>query len=117
MSGDTRLGERSRRLLSSSNTDLVVSLLTLFEIELKQRAGKLAIQGYIGEFLDNFGIEVYRPYAHELTKMMKIDIDHSDPFDCALIGLAQIKQWTVMTSDQILLKLAGGLVPLVDSTK
>jgi PIN domain nuclease of toxin-antitoxin system len=117
MTGDSRLGEKSKKILASSDEEFVVSLLTLFEIELKRRIGKLEIQAPISEFLDRFGVDVYQPFADELTSMMGIEIDHSDPFDCALVGLAKLKKWKVMTSDQPLLGLVAGLVTALDSTK
>ncbi len=117
MVGDSRLGPKSRQTLASADEELVVSLLTLFEIELKRRIRKLEINAPVSEFLDRFGVEAYRPFADELTSMMSVEIDHSDPFDCALVGLAKLKKWQVMTSDQPLLSLASGLVTTLDSTK
>lgn len=117
MIGDQRLGSRAKRLLTAPNSDLSVCLLNLFEIELKRRINKLSLEAPISDFLNKFGIEVYSPTASELTSMMNIELNHSDPFDCALVGLAKLKEWTVMTSDSPLQAAASHLVTLIDSRK
>lgn len=115
MAGDQRLGSEAKQLLATPDLDLSVSLLTLFEVELKCRINKLSLQVPISDFLDKFGVEVYSPTANELTSMMSIKLNHSDPFDCALVGLAKLKSWTVMTSDGPLQEVASDLIPLIDS--
>jgi PIN domain nuclease of toxin-antitoxin system len=117
MAGDKRLGSKAKELLSLADTALSISLLSLFEIELKRRINKLDLQSPISEFLDKFGIEVYSPTASELVEVMSVNLNHSDPFDCALIGLAKRKDWIVMTSDDPLLKAASDLVTMIDSKK
>jgi PIN domain nuclease of toxin-antitoxin system len=117
MGGDKRLGPKAKELLALPDTALSISLLTLFEIELKRRINKLDLQSPISEFLDTFGIEVYSPTASELADIMSVKLNHSDPFDCALVGLAKLKDWVVMTSDDPLLKKASDLVTMIDSEK
>jgi PIN domain nuclease of toxin-antitoxin system len=117
MAGDRRLGAEARELLARSDVDLSVCLLNLFEIELKARINKLSLTAPVSDFLDEFGIDVYSPTANELTSMMSIKLNHSDPFDCALIGLAKLKGWTVMTSDGPLQKASSDLVTFIDSRK
>ena len=117
MSGDRRLGVDAKKLLATPDLELSVSLLNLFEIELKSRINKLSLSAPISDFLDEFGIDVYSPTASELTDIMRINLKHSDPFDCALIGLAKLKAWTVMTSDIPLQKVSSGLVDMIDSRK
>ena len=117
MAGDKRLGAQAKELLARPDLDLSVSLLNLFEIELKSRINKLSLTAPISDFLDEFAVEVYSPSPNELTDMMSIKLNHSDPFDCALIGLAKIKDWTVMTSDGPLQKASSDLVTFIDSRK
>jgi len=45
---------------------------------------------------------------------MSVKLDHSDPFDCALFGLARLKGWVVMTSDDTLQKAVSDLVTIID---
>ena len=117
MVGDKRLGNKAREILAQHETALSISLLTLFEIELKRRVNKLEIQSPISNFLDIFGVEVYSPSANELHEIMGLKINHSDPFDCALIGLAKLKGWAVMASNDPLEKVGSGLVTIIDSKK
>lgn len=117
MVGDKRLGPKAKELLALPDTDLSISLLTLFEIELKRSINKLDLQSPISKFLDMYGVDVYSPSADELTEIMNIKLNHSDPFDCALIGLAKLKAWTVMTSDSPLLNIASELVTIIDSKR
>lgn len=117
MQGDERLGAKARQTLQSADAELLISLITLFEIELKQKAGKLRLSGPVAKFIEKFDVTVYCPLSHELSMIMNIDLDHSDPFDCALIGLAKLKAWPVLTSDKKLLELAPKLVTIIDSRR
>ena len=117
MGGDKRLGPKAKELLSQPDISLTTSLLTLFEIELKQRINKLDLQSPISKFLDEFEIEVYSPTASELANIMHVKLNHSDPFDCALVGLAKLKDWAILTSDDPLRIVASDLVTMIDSKK
>lgn len=116
MKADPRLGKQAKTLLAS-DAALGVSLLTIFEIELKVRAGKLRLDGSVSDFLDQFGVEVHVPSPGELRQIMQVKLHHSDPFDCALIGTAALKGWPAMTSDEQLCNGAERLVQIIDSRK
>ncbi len=115
MAGDKRLGSNAKTLLAATETELAISLLTIFEIELKLRINKLSLQVPISDFLNKFGLEVFSPSTDELRSMMRVQLNHSDPFDCALIGLAKLKNWAIMTSDDALLKVSSNLVSVINS--
>lgn len=115
MLGDSRLGPQTREILQEAG--LVVSFVTLFEIELKLKTRKLRLPGPVSEFVERFGLEIYYPQADELDRIINPALVHSDPFDCAMVGLGQLKNWPVMTSDKKLLGIAGNLVELIDSRK
>ncbi len=85
--GDRRLGQNAKKILSSQDQNLIVSVLTVFEIELKQKAGKLRLKKPITSFLDQFSTVIYSPSAEEMRQLTKPELSHNDPFDLALVGL------------------------------
>jgi PIN domain nuclease of toxin-antitoxin system len=114
---DRRLGSQARALLESTDEPLVVSLLTIFEIELKVQARKLRLPASILTFIETFGIEVYTPRPEELRPMLDVRMAHADSFDRTFVGLARLKGWPAMTSDDLLLRQAARLVTMIDSKK
>jgi len=116
MSGDKRLGMNTKQILKS-DSELMINLINLFEIELKLRTNKLKLPGLVSEFLEQFDIQVYYPTARELSIMMGVDINHTDPFDCALLGLGRMRNWDILTSDDVLLKLKNQPIKIMDSKR
>lgn len=115
--GDPRLGRRARAVLEASHGSLTASLLSLFEIELKITTGKLRLPAPMHSFLTEFEIPVYSPLAQELPVLFDVPIPHHDPFDQALMSLAQLKNWDVMTSDTKLHPIRLLRSTVIDSRK
>lgn len=113
--GDPRLGKKARALLESPDNYIIVSVLSLFELELKIKAGRLQVSVDLVNFLENSEVEIYSPLGREVKGLLSIETHHKDPFDRALVGLAALKSWRVMTSDQQLINLGNPGVKVIDS--
>ena len=117
MQGNVNLGVLAKRLITANDQTLIVSIFTLFEIELKQKTGKLRLSQPVLSFLKVYQVRVYSPSAEELPDLFKPIFSHKDPFDHAIIGLGALKSWSVMASDQTLLSEGQKYVKVVDSRK
>lgn len=89
MSDDDRLGSTARGLIEDISNEVLVSIVTVWEIAMKVRAGKLqadipeAWETIIASDFTTLGLTV----AH-LRELMALPMPHKDPFDHLLIAQA-----------------------------
>ena len=98
--------------LSSSATkiittekDLSVSVVSLWEIAIKQSLGKLNIKSTIPEIeriCKERDIEILPISSDELEGVKNLPQIHKDPFDRFIISQAQKKNCIIITSDKII---------------
>ena len=103
LSDDPRLEQQARTLIADSHTSVLASAVSLWEIVVKVRIGKLdaeidAIVGAIGQ--QGFTILPIDP-AH-LTALAGLQrlTDHRDPFDHLLIAQAIAEGATLLSEDR-----------------
>jgi PIN domain nuclease of toxin-antitoxin system len=98
---DSQLGRQARELVEDPGNDVLVSMVSLWEIAVKTRIGKLeadikeitdAVQQEGFNFLD-IGI------AHLLT-LAGLPVHHRDPFDHLLIAQAITEDATFISDDR-----------------
>jgi PIN domain nuclease of toxin-antitoxin system len=101
LSGDDRLGPKARHLIVDPGNQVLVSIVSLWEIAVKVRIAKL--EGNVGEIakaaadagMDLLGISV----AH-LTTLRRLPAHHRDPFDHLLIAQAISEDATLISDDR-----------------
>jgi len=84
------LGKKSRKIIENSLNDLYVSSLSLWEISLKARLGRLEVKGFeirrILDLLDRMNIELLDFSGEDALGFIDLDWkEHKDPFDLVLI--------------------------------
>jgi PIN domain nuclease of toxin-antitoxin system len=100
---DEQLGLRARALIADPGSDVLVSVVTLWEIALKVRLGKL--EADIGEVVraterDGFSLLSITP-AHLLALgALPLHSDHRDPFDHLLIAQSLAEGATFVSEDR-----------------
>jgi PIN domain nuclease of toxin-antitoxin system len=101
LADDSQLGRQARELVEDPGNDVLVSMVSLWEIAVKTRIGKLeadikeitdAVQQEGFNFLD-IGI------AHLLT-LAGLPVHHRDPFDHLLIAQAITEDATFISDDR-----------------
>jgi len=103
LSGDGRFGPKSRRLITDDANQVLVSVVSLWEITMKVRAGKL--QADVSEIewdlteqgFGSLGVEK----AH-LWPLSTLPVHHGDPFDHMLIAQAIVEGATLLTADRVI---------------
>ncbi|MHB1173437.1 MAG: type II toxin-antitoxin system VapC family toxin [Lacisediminihabitans sp.] len=98
-----RMTEPTRRILQNSKNDLVFSVVSLWEIVIKNAKSR-------GEFsvdpialrigLTEFGYSELPIRAEHLLEVAALEPLHNDPFDRLLLAQARVEGLTLLTADR-----------------
>jgi PIN domain nuclease of toxin-antitoxin system len=83
----------------AAGENLVVSIVSLWEIAIKESLGKLAIDGDIAAEVVSRGIPLIGVNLAHVETVRRLPFHHRDPFDRMLIAQAQVENLTILTSD------------------
>jgi PIN domain nuclease of toxin-antitoxin system len=109
---DPRLGTKAKQLIASKEFVLFVSVVSLWEVTMKWRVGKMEYAG--SAFLDDLKSEYIEPLAisiEHLLTLEKLDMHHKDPFDHLIIAQAKVEGATIITSDREMTNYGVPCVP------
>lgn len=97
---DARLTQRYRALLDDTDNDVFVSDVSVWEVAIKIRAGKLRVrlEELESEIERNCYIRQAITRAH-LTGLMDLPFLHRDPFDHLIIAQAIAEDMFMLTAD------------------
>jgi len=99
-----RLAPASRRLLTKSDNELLLSAASAWEIAIKHGLGKLRLpdtpERAIPELMARTGV-VPLPVLHRhALRVATLPRKHGDPFDRLLVAQAQIEDLAILTADR-----------------
>jgi len=101
LSDDDRIGARARSLIAEPGNDVLVSVVSIWEILVKIRIGKLeADLGEIAVACDRQGFLSLAITPEHLRRLSTLPVFHSDPFDHLLIALAITEDATFVTGNR-----------------
>lgn len=104
MTADARLGKTTQRIIT--NSEIVVSTASLWEMVLKNAKGKLPLpQGSITEQLEAQGFSLLPVLPRHIEVARSLTCTHADPFDRLLIAQAYDERLTLLTRDAAILAL------------
>lgn len=114
-SDDEKLSARARILITKSS--VVVSVISLFEIAVKVKIGKLPFYRDLPSFWNSLsiqGIEVLPVSAAHLNEYTRLPLleNHRDPFDRLLIATAKAEGMGIITADKKF-SLYGDMVSII----
>ncbi len=104
-----RLTERARDILWRRDTQLYVSTVALWEIDLKHRAttaegaSRLPLDAGLNAIVAYFtrkGARLLPLEAHHVVTALEVTLPHKDPFDWMLVKQAQAEGLTLLSSDR-----------------
>jgi PIN domain nuclease of toxin-antitoxin system len=104
LSASDKISSRARRAMSRPAASLTVSIISVWEIILKQQTGKLRLRSSLSEALDQ--ILYHSPWdilpvaAEHLSALAALPAVHKDPFDRLLVAQAQHEDMTIVTADE-----------------
>ena len=101
---DYRLSTEAKRILTSGNYQLVFSLVSLWEIAIKMKLGRLNTLGssvsYVREEMNAYGMELLPIRYEHVLQLEALPHHHGDPFDRLLIAQALHEQLPILTYDK-----------------
>jgi PIN domain nuclease of toxin-antitoxin system len=101
LADDKQLGRRARELVEDPGNDVLISMVSLWEIAVKSRIGKL--QADIKEIADAVGQEGFTMLdiaVTHLETLAGLPTHHRDPFDQLLIAQAITEDATFVSEDR-----------------
>lgn len=79
---------------------LFLSVVSVWELEIKARAGKLDIPADLWDELPALAIEVIAIELADAVAAARLPLHHRDPFDRVIIAQALVRGLTIVTRDQ-----------------
>jgi len=103
LSGDARLSEPVRGVIQDINNDVFLSVVSIWEIVIKHRLGKINLPSEPSTYLIHqrqlHQIESLQLDEGSISKLTNLPDIHRDPFDRMLICQAQYHDMTIATVD------------------
>jgi PIN domain nuclease of toxin-antitoxin system len=100
---DNRSSRLARQMLKSSEHQLIFSLVSLWEIAVKMKIGKLNSLGssvaYIRDEMSAYGMELLPIRYEHVLQLEMLPPHHGDPFDRLLIAQAITESLPILTND------------------
>ena len=104
----SKISAAAKRVLEDDENDLVLSAVSLWEIALKSRAGKLGVpenHEFFRDHMRRLGVEKVLPvYASHVFEMFNLADHHRDPFDRLLVAQSRHEGYPIVSSDSMLRK-------------
>src|ERR1043166_4690938 len=99
-----RLVPATRKQIENGANDLLVSIVSAWELAIKQSLGKLElsspVEEWLPEVLRRTGFELVEPGLAAALRVRTLPWHHRDPFDRFLIAHAMEDGYTIVTSDR-----------------
>ncbi len=97
----SKLSDKAKQVIVSEK-DLSVSIISFWEIAIKQSLGKLNLKSTIPEIEKiciERNIEILPIYSDEIENVKNLPQIHKDPFDKLIISQAIKRNFVIVTSD------------------
>lgn len=97
-----RLSTKTRQLLTDPNHRFWTSPLSIAELRIKQRIGKISLPERFNDLITETGFESLPFLAQHAHWLAELPLHHRDPFDRMLIAQAAEEGLSLLTSDKTL---------------
>ena len=101
--GDPRMSAKAKQVLRSEENELYFSLVSLWEISIKMKLGRLNALGssveYIRDEMNTFGLELLPIRYEHVVQLERLPAHHGEPFDRLLIAQASFESLPIVTRD------------------
>jgi PIN domain nuclease of toxin-antitoxin system len=96
---EDRIGSRAISELGADDARIVVSAVTVWEIAIKRRLGKLDAPPDLLQLLERSQVELLPINARHGDRVGTLPMHHRDPFDRLLIAQAELEDFALVTAD------------------
>jgi len=111
---DHRLFTKAKHVLRSNEHELVFSLVSLWEIAIKIKVGKLNAIGssvaYIRDEMNAYGMELLPIRYEHILQFESLPHHHNDPFDRVLIAQSITESLPILTCDKAFEKYGAKVI-------
>jgi PIN domain nuclease of toxin-antitoxin system len=97
-----RIGPEAQLAFRTEVTEVVVSVVSLWEIAIKRRLGHLQAPDNLPQMVADMGHRILGVGADHAWHVRTLPRHHRDPFDRLLVAQAQIEDIPLVTHDSIL---------------
>lgn len=99
-----RLSEAAMKACSDPGNRLFLSIVSLWEIQIKQQLGKLALSipwaNMLQEQEQTNGLAILPIRIPHIQQLTKLPMHHRDPFDRLLLAQVQVEAMVFVSADQ-----------------
>ncbi|MCO6483287.1 MAG: type II toxin-antitoxin system VapC family toxin [Flavobacteriales bacterium] len=98
----SRLGRIGRKLLADPEQPVVVSIVSIWELAIKQSVGKLSLDVQLEDLVRSlgvFGFELLPVLPAHILVLAALPLHHRDPFDRTLVAQAIHENLHLVTAD------------------
>ena len=99
-----RLPAQVRDIISAPDNEIFLSVVSVWEIAIKARLGKIRLPSHATQFLlENTAENDFRSLSIErrhAVNLVDLPLHHRDPFDRMLISQSQVEQLPILTGDR-----------------
>jgi PIN domain nuclease of toxin-antitoxin system len=103
VTGDRRLSSPARALIEDGENQVFLSAVSMWEIVLKAKAGKLHVEGSVAKMLEEqmrqARISPLAIYPAHVLRVAALPPIHKDPFDRLLVAQAQAENLALVSGD------------------
>lgn len=96
------------KIVQDDNNELIISMATLWEIQIKYQLGKLILPRPFKEMVDEIITEklytILPINERHILNLQNLEYFHKDPFDRIIISQAMIDDLTLLTVDEHIIK-------------
>ncbi|MEK7573686.1 MAG: type II toxin-antitoxin system VapC family toxin [Patescibacteria group bacterium] len=100
LNSSRKLSNKAQKILKDPDNNIYVSTASLWEISIKNTAGKLSLKTTLAEMVSLSGFEVIPIMLSHVLQIGKLPLYHKDPFDRMLIAQAKAEKLNLITTDQ-----------------
>ncbi len=104
LEGDQRLPRSQRELIVKAQTEVFVSIASLWEIAVKTSIGKLSISRSISDIhkqLSAQSIDILSIHLGHVLQVATLPLHHRDPFDRMIVAQSKVEFLPVITNDNV----------------
>ena len=110
-SGDPSLGSDATAAILDDANEALVSVASVWELEIKRAKGLLQIPQDLGAKLNPAGFELLDVTLGHVVRAAELPLHHRDPFDRMLVAQAQTEVAVLVTNDEALRAYDVSLMP------
>src|SRR5437773_2417579 len=100
LDNDKRLTASMMSIIDNSDNFILVSVISFWEISIKNRIGKLPLKTPFNSLYTNLQFRLLSVDIEHVLVLDKLPLLHNDPFDRMLIAQAEAEKCVLITDDE-----------------